>query len=498
MEKPKMSFSIIDVAFAAAMIVCGFLYWNLVLDVNIWGAGVTIFSVIIFAVTFIYVTKSGFKQNPQSIVCLILAALAAAQFSLFDGLFVSILNFLFLSAIFVYWVCLVTGRRIDTKLSIYALGDVIQQGVIVPLANFICCLSAIANFPKKKSMTKILLAIGGIVIFLPFLIAVVLLLISADLAFENFVREVFGAIHIEAIIRYIWHFVFGIPIASYLFGLIYGDVKGRYVDQITVESMDDTARIIRIAPEVTIYSALTAFNIIYLVFFLVQAAYLFSAFSGNLPEMFTYAEYARRGFFELCAVAGINLGVLAIAHLTMKRDLGEERKMLRIQAAAISLSTLLLIVTALSKMILYIDAYGLTQLRVFTSWFMILLLFIFVIVGVRQFKKFNATRFAVGGFIVLFLLLSYGNVDGIIAQYNINRYEAGTLETLDFTTLARLSDAAVPHLDGMYQRADGNDELRQQLALTIRGSGTRETHGFREFNYQRHQAYEIRNGIKVE
>ena len=104
----------------------------------------------------------------------------------------------------------------------------------------------------------------------------------------------------------------------------------------------------------------------------------------------------------------------------------------------------------MSKMGMYIGYYGLTRLRVYTSWFMILLLLLFVIVLLRQFKIFQGTRIAVIGGICLFLALCYSNVDGLIAKYNIERYQAGTLETLDISTFYELSDGAVPYLYELY------------------------------------------------
>jgi hypothetical protein len=294
------------------------------------------------------------------------------------------------------------------------------------------------------------------------------------------------------------------PVAFYLYGLIYGDIKGRYNDRITVESVDKAAKIIKIAPKITIYSALASFNIIYLVFFLVQAVYLFSAFNGNLPQAFTYAEYARRGFFELCAVAGINLAVLVVSHLIIKREAGEEPKALLIGTLIISLFTILLITTALSKMIMYINTYGLTQLRVYTGWFMLLLLFIFTVVSIRQFSKFNMAKTVIVGFVLMFMVLSYGNVDGLIAKYNISRYASGTLPTIDIDMIDNLSDAAVPYIYNLYLRTDEKDlEMRSALADTIRGMGNKAVRtsmlyktGFRDFNLQRYQADEIRALMK--
>ena len=363
----------------------------------------------------------------------------------------------------------------------------------MPFLNFGCCASGMKSFSKYKKVKGILPALIGILIFLPLFVVVIRLLISADLAFEHFVGKIFNYISIENVIIYTIQFIIGIPVAFYLFGLIYGNVKGRYIDKITIESVDKAANIIKIAPKIAIYSILTLFNVIYFLFFAVQTAYLFSAFSGNLPKIFTYAEYARRGFFELCGVTGINLGVLIFSHLTVKRESGENPKVLRIETIIISLFTILLITTALSKMVMYISAYGLTQLRVFTSWFMILLFFIFTVICVRQFKKFNSAKFIIIGFALMFVVLSYGNVDGLIAKYNINRYEAGTLSTFDIDMVTDLSDAAVPYIYDMYLRIDENDfELRQRLASSIASGASNRTNDFREFNLQRYRADKIR------
>ena len=489
---PETNFTAADRAFAFAMLACGFLYWNLI-NIEMLGAGVTIFAAIIFAATFIYFSKSGIRQNTASIVCLGLAGLSAARFTLFDDQAISALNFIFLSALFIYWICLSTGRRLDKDLSAYILGDAFKQGVSMPFLNFGRLPAGIKSFSKYNSLRNTLPALLGILLFLPLMIIVLKLLIQADLAFENFIGGLIDLIKIENILIYVWEFIIGIPVALYLYGLIYGDVKGRHAEKITAASVDRVADFIKVAPKITILSVLTAFNGIYLIYFAVQAAYFFSAFGGVLPEAFTYAEYARRGFFELCTVAGINLGVLVIAHLVLERAQGEEPKWLRIETLLISLFTILLIVTALSKMAMYIGAYGLTQLRIYTSWFMILLLFVFAVISIRQFIKINMTKLILIGFVSLFMILSYGNVDGVIAKYNISKYEAGTFSEFDIEMLGSLSGAAAPYVYDLYLQTDENDAAtRQQLESLILKNNPERSAGFRGFNLQQRQANEIR------
>jgi len=380
-----------------------------------------------------------------------------------------------------------TGRGIDKKLSVYIIGDAVKQGLNIPFSNFRCCgAGMIKGLSGQKRWKGVLTALIGVLVFLPLIAAVTNLLVSADQAFESFIVNIAELVNFYTIITYIGQFIVGIPVAFYLYGLIYGNVKGRHDEKITSKSVDNAAEIVKIAPKLTIYSGLTAFNIIYLVFFAVQATYLFSAFGGNLPEAYTYAEYARRGFFEICAVAGINLFVITVSHMTIKRGAGEEPRTLRIETAAISVFTILLICTALSKMVMYINVYGLTQLRVFTSWFMALLLIVFAIICVRQFIKFNSARLIIAGFVVMFVALSYSNADGFIAKYNIERYMAGTLETIDVYVLTELSDAAIPYIYELYINTDESErELREDLAQAI--SRVYDP-GFRGTNYQKYRA----------
>lgn len=58
---------------------------------------------------------------------------------------------------------------------------------------------------------------------------------------------------------------------------------------------------------------MTVLNIIYAIFCFIQISYLFTKMT--LPEGFTYAEYARQGFFELMIVTFINFAIILISNL---------------------------------------------------------------------------------------------------------------------------------------------------------------------------------------
>ncbi len=501
-----------DIGFAIAMIVCGFLYWNLI-RFESFGAGVSIFAALLFIAVSVYLKKNGIRQTRESTLYLIVAVLSACSFLLFDNVEIKALNFLFLSLVTVYWIAVTTGRRLEDKISFNIIGDGINQLLLVPFNNFNCGFLGL----KKKSgggkrSRGFVHGLLGIVIFLPVLILVISLLVNADAAFESLVNSIQISLSDE-LIDYIMQIILGIPVACYLFGLVYGNLRNRHTDHISLTSIEKGKTALGFVPGIGVYSALTLLNVVYLVFFLSQTTYLFSAFGDQLPETMTYAEYARRGFFELCAVAGINLCVIGAAHLlTSRRDQsikaesnGVERsgppKPLKAETIALCIFTLMLIATGLSKMALYINYYGLTQLRVYTTWFMSVLLIVFIIVGLRQFKGFNGTRIAAVSFIVCFLILCYANVDGIIAKYNIDRYLDGSLANLDVMALAQLSDGAVPHMYKLYSETE-DLEMKRSLKGIILGEPEGEIYeiqredNFRDFNVQTYKTNQIRERLK--
>ena len=94
-------------------------------------------------------------------------------------------------------------------------------------------------------------------------------------------------------------------------------------------------------------------------------------------------------------------------------------------------------------MALYIEAYGLTRQRLYTTWFMLLLAVGFICIIVRQFaERFPTAGVITGAAIVMFGVLCFSRPDALIAKYNISRYEQHTLADLDVYMLTELSDDA--------------------------------------------------------
>ena len=235
----------------------------------------------------------------------------------------------------------------------------------------------------------------------------------------------------------------------------------------------------KFAPEVMACFAMLPLLTVYAVFFVSQWNYYVSAFSGKLPEgIDIYSQYARDGFGELCAVSGINAAVMiTVSVFTRRRQPDRHSPATRVFIGLLSVSTLILIATAISKMVLYIRAYGLTRLRVYASWFMILLAAGFLIMLIKQIiPKTNAVCAMLAAFILLFGVLALSDPDRQIARYNVDRYIEGTLFLPDKDGIDRLvdecGDSAIPETVRLYTALEGRSDAentRNAIRSTLSG-----------------------------
>ncbi len=338
-----------------------------------------------------------------------------------------------------------------------------------PLANCLKGGAALcASTGSKKIGRGTWRVIGGILIALPLTAVVLALLASADEAFRNLTGLLTRPLNFDRAEWWLFvpRLIIAIPVGLYLFGAVWGNAAKEAGNVSDEASVRFGGALRRLHPTTLLWAGVPL-CVVYALFFVSQFAYFTSAFAGLLPEGFTYAGYARQGFFQLCAVAVIDLLVLLAIRCFCRR--AEERlpRSMRVYSVVLCVFTLLLIATALGKMMLYIRQYGLTPLRVYTSWFMVLLAVVFIILAVSQFwHTAKPLRAITAAFLVLFALLQFINVDGGIAAYNAARYRDGTLKSVDVSLFYELGDAAVPAAAALLDEdGDVADEVREFLIL---------------------------------
>ena len=175
-------------------------------------------------------------------------------------------------------------------------------------------------------------------------------------------------------------------------------------------------------------------------------------------------------FFELCSVSVINLLFIIGISFFIKRSEQNKSIVLKIITLIFCVCTLILICTAVAKLVMYIDYYGLTQKRIYAMWLMVLIAIVFIIIALGQFfSKLKIVALSLSVAILMFAGLCLCNVNALTARYNTNRYLNGTLESLDLEVMDELGDSAIPYLVQVVKTVDAekNPELKAGIDVIL-------------------------------
>lgn len=298
---------------------------------------------------------------------------------------------------------------------------------------------------SAKGARTILPLLRGILLALPVAIVFIGLLASADVVFASWVGSLFS-IELPDVRDALWHIVIVLSVAWVLTGSLAFAISRQGAEEVEPwESVLDTVpRRIHIGfIEGTV--VLTVVNAIFLLFGWIQLTYLFGGPANITAEGYTYADYARRGFFELVAVSVLTMALILGLHSFTWRETAMHSLVFKVLATLMAVLTCLLLASAFDRMWLYEEAYGFTHLRlivhVFEVW--LALLFCWLLVTLW----FKPKRFALGAFVSIlgFLAtLNIMNLDSTIAERNFARFQSSG--KIDVYFLAQLSEDAVPAL----------------------------------------------------
>ncbi|SEQ81324.1 DUF4173 domain-containing protein [Streptomyces radiopugnans] len=192
---------------------------------------------------------------------------------------------------------------------------------------------------------------------------------------------------------------------------------------------------------------LVVLNALFAVFIAIQLAVLFGGYDKVLSETgLTYSEYARQGFWQLLTVTLLTLVVIALALRWAPRGAARDRTLVRAVLGVLCALTLVVVLSALRRMELYVDAYGLTRLRVSVAgielWFGIVIV---LIMAAGVFGGRWLPRAVVASAAAAVLCFGLVSPDGLVAEQNVRRFER--TGQIDLAYLRGLSADAVPALD---------------------------------------------------
>lgn len=280
---------------------------------------------------------------------------------------------------------------------------------------------------KAKNHTKLNYILLGVGISIPLLAIVLALLSSADAIFSTVVKDIIG-IHFN-----IGRWIGSLFITILVFVASYTGIRFHLKKKISRESPD-----MRTLEPLVGNTILTLISAVYLLFSGIQILYLFLG-GGTLPEGYTYAEYAREGFFQLLFVCILNIGLVLFCI-----GLFKENKWMKFLLTVISLCTYIMLASSAFRMCMYVRQYHLTFLRIFVLWFLGLLSFALagLICSIYS-RRFRLLRYLTVVCSVCYILFSFSRPDYWIARYNTAAIPTAT-ETVDLDYLASLSSDAAP------------------------------------------------------
>ena len=332
----------------------------------------------------------------------------------------------------------------------------------------------------------------GLAISIPLLLIIIALLSSADSVFKHFIDEIsnsFGNINIgDFLLQGITALFITMIVFSYLWSFSNSDNS---LESRLQESLETNN--ISCDPIISI-TILSVINCVYVAFTIIQFAYMFGSVNNALPQDFTYAEYARRGFFELLVVTLINFSLLLSSIRFTQRGGKLVARTVRILHSLLILCTVVILLSAYFRMSLYEAAYGYTYLRVLTHSFMIFLCVLFLI---AFYKIWNERISLLKPYIVItltaYMIINFADIDVLIAKNNVDRYaETGKLDTDYFRNL---SYDSIPVLANLLNDENVATDLKKYLVEQHEELSKKQS--WQSFNLSKNKARQVlaRSGL---
>jgi len=318
----------------------------------------------------------------------------------------------------------------------------------------------------KKTRKHLVPYLRGVFLALPILLILALLLASADPIFNDRLLNLFKWFEMDDLGEYIFRMVYILVLAYVLLSAYYfGAAKSK-----KLKGKAGRKKLLKpFLGSIEANIILGGVNLLFLFFVILQFAYLFGGETNIHLEGFTYAEYARRGFFELLAVAIISLVLFYGLSLVTKRETKTKRWVFSGLGLFLVVLVGVILASSFTRLSLYESAYGFTRLRTITHVFIIWTSLLLVGVATLEIRQ-RIDRLA---FLLILFVLGFGltlnllNMDRFIVKHNVSRAtssEDGETEIiLDTGHLFTLSEDAVPPMVELFIDDQLPDALRDDI-----------------------------------
>ena len=458
-----------ELLFAMGALLCGMLLCNVTLfgGLNL-GFAIAVCCCVLCSAG--YLLCIGSRPDGYSTTLLVLTLVTAAGFGRSDDGFVKLVLILFLLAGAGMGLCLTAGKNLFSPGRFLSLLDAFSVPFVHGIGSCSPSVRGLVNaFRQGGETVKKGGALAlGLAIAAPVLAVTVFLLVQADAAFHGLVALLPDFDAAQSAVTVLLGVFTGIWLYSAAVSLGHKPIV-----------VKENSFSFRLNP-ITVNTVLACLCTVYGAYLFSQLAYFSGGFAGILPQGYSLSEYARRGFFEMALLSGLNLLVVTLLLGLVKKEPIAPFST-RLLCLFLGLVTLFLVASASAKMLLYIDSYGLTRLRVLTQIVMLFLAVTMLVVMVWMFlPRLQYMKAVMLTALLLGALTIWTDVDTQVARYNVDAYLTGKMEQVDTYYLSRLNSGAVPHIARLAEQAQDPKVTEAARALLRSHHAAKD---FRGWNY---------------
>lgn len=343
---------------------------------------------------------------------------------------------------------------------------------------------------SKETLEIIKRVLLGLLIGVPLLLFVTGLLMSADAVFENVILRLPHLFLRLNFIEVTFRLLFVLVVTFLFFGVF--QVLQRKPDKTRLDQLP-----IKREPgfdSITAITILILINFVYFVFVVIQFKYFFS---NGLVAGMTYADYARRGFFELVIILLINWTILIGFLKLVKEDRALPRMMLKVLHSVLIMMSAIMLASAFQRLSLYEAAYGFTLDRLLAHGFMIFLMIIFAYTLIRVWiERISLLHFYLIIGLIFYTVLNVVNLEQIVVDQNIERYE--DTGKIDIYYLNSLSYTGWNGLIEFYEIEPDFEGLKDILIERKRLIGNDTSDSWQSFNFAKKTVTDKFNQLDLE
>ena len=413
-----------------------------ILRVSSWGTNMTIWSVAIVA-AMVTLARRRYEALPADARWLLVPALALSLLFMWrdSSSLIAYDTLAFFGTLALLAAAIAWGpqqRVLESRFRELAYaGVVLGVNVFVGMVALLLADVSFRQVAGARGASRVIAGVRAALVAIPLLLVFGSLFASADPVFARLASDVFRidaatvASHL-AVSGFIAWFVGGLLRATVL-----SNGRGTWRVPFPDGALGLTEVSVALGSLVALFAA----------FVIVQLRYFFGGDAlVQATAGMSYADYARRGFFELVTVSALVLPVVLAGNALLRRDTPRADAVYRALSGTLLALLAVIMYSAVARMRLYESAYGLSEDRLFAMVFMGWLAVVFAWFAATVLRG-RERMFTVGvlasGWATL-IALNVADPSGYVARFNIARADQG--KDVDVRYIARLGADAAPAL----------------------------------------------------